>query len=59
VKAAILAGTVTSIGPGYPYMSQKHFLAEHNNWEGWNKYNREYCLRRLRRITATIRAAVA
>jgi hypothetical protein len=44
VKAAILAGTVTSIGPGYPYMSQKHFLAEHNNWEGWNKYNREYWL---------------
>jgi pimeloyl-ACP methyl ester carboxylesterase/predicted glycosyltransferase len=44
VKAAILAGTVASVGPSYPYMSQKHFLAKHDCFEGWNKYNREHWL---------------
>lgn len=44
VKAAVVAGTVASVGPAYPYMSQRHFLAKHDTWEGWNKYNREYWL---------------
>ncbi len=42
VKAAILAGTVASIGPNYPYMTQRHFLAQRERFEGWDKYNREY-----------------
>ena len=42
VRAAILAGTVASIGPDYPYMRMKHFLARHERFEGWDKFNREY-----------------
>ena len=44
VRAAVLAGTVASVGAHYPYLSPKHFLAKHENWEGWNKYNREHWL---------------
>jgi pimeloyl-ACP methyl ester carboxylesterase/predicted glycosyltransferase len=44
VKAAILVGTVASIGPGYPYLSPRHFRAEHDRFEGWDKYNRAYWL---------------
>ncbi len=44
VKAAILAGTSSSIGPGYPYMSPQHFAAKPAQFEGWDKYNREYWL---------------
>ena len=42
VKAAILAGTVASIGPNYPYLMPKHFFAKQERFDGWNKYNREY-----------------
>ncbi|POR49007.1 alpha/beta hydrolase [Bosea psychrotolerans] len=44
-KAAILGGTSASIGPGHPYATPQHFLAKHERFEGWNKYNREYWLR--------------
>lgn len=44
VKAAILVGTAASVGPSYPYMSQKHFLAKQETWDGWKKYNREHWL---------------
>ena len=44
VKAAILAGTVASIGPNYPYMTQKHFLAQRERFDGWDKYNRQHWL---------------
>ena len=44
VKAAILAGTSASVGPGYPYMTPQHFLAQRETFEGWNKYNREHWL---------------
>jgi pimeloyl-ACP methyl ester carboxylesterase/predicted glycosyltransferase len=44
VKAAILVGTVTTLGPGYPYMAPKHFLARRERYEGWDKYNRDYWL---------------
>ena len=44
VRAAILVGTVATIGPGYPYMSPRHFLAEREQFEGWDKYNRAYWL---------------
>jgi pimeloyl-ACP methyl ester carboxylesterase/predicted glycosyltransferase len=44
VKAAILAGTAASIGPGYPYMTPQHFLARQEKFDGWNKYNREHWL---------------
>ena len=44
VKAAVLAGTTASIGPGHPYLSQKHFLAKRETWQGWDKYNRDYWL---------------
>lgn len=44
VKAAILAGTSSSIGPGYPYMSPQHFAAKPTEFEGWDKYNHDYWL---------------
>ncbi|MBV8838486.1 MAG: alpha/beta fold hydrolase [Alphaproteobacteria bacterium] len=44
VQAAIVAGTVASVGPSHPYMSQKHFLAKRETYEGWDKYNREHWL---------------
>jgi pimeloyl-ACP methyl ester carboxylesterase/predicted glycosyltransferase len=44
VKAAVLVGTVATIGPGYPYMTPRHFVAERDRFEGWGKYNRAYWL---------------
>ncbi|WP_027552168.1 alpha/beta hydrolase [Bradyrhizobium sp. Cp5.3] len=44
VKAAILAGTAAIVGPGYAYMSPQHFLSKQDNFDGWNKYNRDYWL---------------
>jgi len=44
VKAAILVGTVATVGPGYPYMAPKHFLTRRERYEGWDKYNRDYWL---------------
>ena len=44
VKAAILVGTVATIGPGYPYLTPRHFLAERDRFEGWDKFNRTYWL---------------
>ena len=44
VKAAILAGTAASVGPTYAYMTQRHFLAKQENFDGWNKFNREHWL---------------
>ncbi len=44
VKAAILAGTAATIGPGYPYLTPKHFTAKRERFEGWDKYNRDYWL---------------
>jgi pimeloyl-ACP methyl ester carboxylesterase/predicted glycosyltransferase len=44
VKAAILVGSVATIGPGYPRMAPEHFLAERKQFEGWDKYNRAYWL---------------
>jgi pimeloyl-ACP methyl ester carboxylesterase/predicted glycosyltransferase len=42
VKAAILVGTVATVGPGYPYMAPRHFTAKRESFEGWDKYNRDY-----------------
>ena len=43
VEAAILVGTVASIGPAnYPYLANKHFDAKQERFDGWNKFNREY-----------------
>jgi pimeloyl-ACP methyl ester carboxylesterase/predicted glycosyltransferase len=44
VKAVILAGTAALVGPGYSYMSPQHFLSKQDNFDGWNKYNRDYWL---------------
>jgi pimeloyl-ACP methyl ester carboxylesterase/predicted glycosyltransferase len=45
VKAAILVGTVASVGPAYPYLGQaQHFRAKRERFEGWDKYNRDYWL---------------
>jgi pimeloyl-ACP methyl ester carboxylesterase/predicted glycosyltransferase len=41
VEAAILVGTVASIGPGHPYLKPKHFAAKRDRYEGWDKYNRD------------------
>ncbi len=42
VRAAILCGTVATIGPDHPYRSPKNFLAERERFEGWEKFNRKY-----------------
>ncbi len=39
VAAAILLGTAASVGPGYPYNTPQHFMAEKPDTEGWNKYD--------------------
>lgn len=44
VKAAILAATSATIGPGYTYMTPEHFFAKQESFEDWNKYNREHWL---------------
>src|SRR5215218_9136333 len=45
VKAAILVGTVASIGPAsYPYLANRHFEAKREQFEGWDKFNREHWL---------------
>lgn len=44
VRAAVLAGTAASIGPGYPYMTPQHFSIKRERFEGWDKYNREHWL---------------
>ena len=45
VKAAILVGTITSIGPAnHPYLANKHFGAKQQGFECWNKFNKEYWL---------------
>jgi pimeloyl-ACP methyl ester carboxylesterase/predicted glycosyltransferase len=45
VKAAILVGTVASIGPAnHHYLATEHFEAKQERFEGWNKFNRDYWL---------------
>ena len=44
VKAAILAGTVATVGPEHPYLAQRNFLAKRERFEGWEKYNRAHWL---------------
>jgi pimeloyl-ACP methyl ester carboxylesterase len=44
VTAAVLVGTVATVGPSYPYMAPKHFLAKRERHEGWDKFNRDYWL---------------
>jgi pimeloyl-ACP methyl ester carboxylesterase/predicted glycosyltransferase len=45
VRAAILVGTIASIGPpNHAYLAPRHFVAQRERFEGWDKFNREYCL---------------
>jgi pimeloyl-ACP methyl ester carboxylesterase/predicted glycosyltransferase len=45
VRAAILVGTVASIGPAnFPRLATSHFEAKRERFEGWDKFNREYWL---------------
>jgi pimeloyl-ACP methyl ester carboxylesterase/predicted glycosyltransferase len=48
VKAAVLIGSVATVGPTYPYMLPAHFLQPHEKFDGWNRYNREYWLKNYR-----------
>lgn len=46
VRAAILVGTVSTIGPApYARLAASHFSAERDRYEGWDKYNRDYWLK--------------
>jgi len=46
VKAAIVAGTISSIGPANPrQLGASHFTAELETFEGWDKFNRNYWLK--------------
>jgi pimeloyl-ACP methyl ester carboxylesterase/predicted glycosyltransferase len=42
VRAAVLAGTTATIGPGYPYLTPRNFTAPRASFDGWEKYNRDY-----------------
>ena len=42
VRAAILVGTVATVGAGYPWMTPEHFLANRERFQGWEKFNRDY-----------------
>jgi pimeloyl-ACP methyl ester carboxylesterase/predicted glycosyltransferase len=43
VKAAILVGTVATIGPPqYSHLGHTHFIARRERYAGWDKYNRVY-----------------
>ena len=44
VSALVLGGTSAVIGPSHPYMTPQHFLTTQQEFEGWNKYNRQYWL---------------
>ena len=44
VRAAILIGTVATVGSGYPWMTPEHFLAPREQFQGWEKFNRDYWL---------------
>ncbi|MBR1124248.1 alpha/beta fold hydrolase [Bradyrhizobium lablabi] len=45
VKAAILVGTVTTIGPTHrTRFTASSFVAEHDRYKGWDKFNRKYWL---------------
>ena len=44
VSALVLGGTSAVIGPSHPYMTPRHFLTTQQEFEGWNKYNRQYWL---------------
>ena len=44
VKAAIVCGTIATIGPEYSYRSLKHFTTKREKHEGWDKFNRDYWL---------------
>ena len=45
VQAAILAGTISTVGPAnYERMGATEFTAEHDRYEGWHKFNRNYWL---------------
>jgi len=42
-KAAILVGTVASIGPtNFARLAYEHFEAKHERFDSWDKFNREY-----------------
>jgi pimeloyl-ACP methyl ester carboxylesterase/predicted glycosyltransferase len=45
VKAAVLAGTAASIGPGQPGIAHGQFLAPENTVDGWARYNRDYWMK--------------
>lgn len=42
VKAVILIGSNATVGPNYSYITPKHFTTQQSDFDGWNKYNREY-----------------
>jgi pimeloyl-ACP methyl ester carboxylesterase/predicted glycosyltransferase len=44
VKALVLAGTLASVGKPYAFMTPQHFLKNREQFEGWEKWNREYWL---------------
>jgi len=46
VRAAILAGTITTIGPPhYARFDATHFTAKRDSYEGWDKFNGGYWLK--------------
>jgi pimeloyl-ACP methyl ester carboxylesterase len=42
VKATVLIGANGTVGPNYSYMTPKHFVTQQADFDGWNKFNRDY-----------------
>jgi pimeloyl-ACP methyl ester carboxylesterase/predicted glycosyltransferase len=42
VRAAILGGTAASIGPDHPYLTLRQFWTKRDQFDGWDKFNREH-----------------
>jgi pimeloyl-ACP methyl ester carboxylesterase/predicted glycosyltransferase len=42
VKAVVLIGANGTVGPNYSYMTPGHFVTQQANFDGWNKFNRDY-----------------
>jgi pimeloyl-ACP methyl ester carboxylesterase/predicted glycosyltransferase len=44
VRAIVLAGATATVGEGHPYMTPENFQTERGQFEGWDKWNRQYWL---------------
>ncbi len=44
IRAVVMAGATATIGNEHPYRTLEHFSTKRTQFEGWDKWNREYWL---------------